>query len=111
MPKNKRDMGFRCYSVRKQTDFDFYYSHFDENGNIILKSGNSPYDINDSMDISVPLPLFAKAGNGWADALAQLRKAIMEIEQPEVNISFLDVNGNDLPDIIDLVRLKKRAAA
>ena len=95
----------------KQTDFDFYYSHFDENGNIILKSGNSPYDINDSMDISVPLPLFAKAGNGWADALAQLRKAIMEIEQPEVNISFLDVNGNDLPDIIDLVRLKKRAAA
>lgn len=96
---------------KKTIDTDYYYSLSDENGNIVLKTGNAPNKIDDVRDVIVPFPIIAKNGNSWADALVQTRKSLLDEPQPEVNTDFLDMNGDNAIDIRDLVKMKKRSAA
>ena len=54
---------------------------------------------------------YAVSNGSWAQALVQTRKSLLDVPQPEVNTDFLDMNGDNIIDIRDLVKMKKRSAA
>lgn len=90
-------------------DGDYYDSHLNGNGQLELYAGLSPnagsYE-KYAVDIA-----YAVSNGSWAQALVQTRKSLLDVPQPEVNTDFLDMNGDNIIDIRDLVKMKKRSAA
>lgn len=95
-------------AVKAPNETVYFNSYTDGDGNIIIET-----DLNSVKEnqIKIPFPIIAKNGNSWAQALVQTRKSLLDEPQPEVNTDFLDMNGDNIIDIRDLVKMKKRSAA
>lgn len=87
---------------------DFYGSYTDGNGHIVLLTGASPMAVTQAVVLDAPT--LATSDGSWPSALVCTRRLLLGASQSELHMGLLDMNGDNLVDITDLVRMKKRVS-
>lgn len=87
---------------------DFYGSYTDGNGHIVLLTGASPNAVTQAVVLDAPT--LVTSDGSWPSALVRTRRLLLGAPVSELHSGLLDMNGDSLIDITDLVRMKKRVS-